>query len=78
MNNNQLLSEIYEFYYNRGIAALRKKEYSSARQNILAATEALLNIAKESVGAEKAQRLKRANRLYAISNRIERKREALS
>lgn len=70
MNNNQLLLETYEFYYKSGVAALRKREYSNARRNILAATETLLEMAKESSGTLKARILKRANKLYAIAGRI--------
>ena len=68
MDDNRLLFDAFEIYYDRGIAALQKNEYTVARRNILAAAETLLKIAKASSGAVKAQRLKRATELYELAN----------
>ena len=73
MDDNRLLFDAFEIYYDRGIAALQKNEYPVARRNILAAAETLLKIAKDSIGAAKAQKLKRANELYDLANKIEQK-----
>ena len=75
MDDNRLLFDAFEIYYDRGIAALQKNEYPVARRNILAAAETLLKIAKDSTGAVKAQRLKRANELYDLANKIEQKQK---
>ena len=75
MDDNRLLFDAFEIYYDRGIAALQKNEYPVARRNILAAAETLLKIAKDSNGAVKAQRLKRANELYDLANKIEQKQK---
>ena len=76
MEDNRLLFDAFDIYYERGIAALQKNEYTVARRNILAAAETLLKIAKDSVGAVKAQRLKRATELYELANKIEQKQRA--
>lgn len=78
MDDNRLLFDAFEIYYDRGIAALQKNEYPVARRNILAAAETLLKIAKDSVGAVKAQRLKRANELYDLANKIEQKQKVVT
>ena len=78
MDDNRLLFDAFEIYYDRGIAALQKNEYPVARRNILAAAETLLKIAKDSNGAVKAQRLKRANELYDLANKIEQKQKVVA
>lgn len=75
MENNRLLFDAFEIYYDKGITALQQNDYAVARRNILAAAETLLKIAKESTGAVKAQRLKRANELYDLANKIEQKQK---
>ena len=75
MDDNRLLFDAFEIYYDRGIVALQKNEYPVARRNILAAAETLLKIAKDSTGAVKAQRLKRATELYDLANKIEEKQK---
>ena len=78
MDDNRLLFDAFEIYYDRGIAALQKNEYPVARRNILAAAETLLKIAKDSIGAAKAQKLKRANELYDLANKIEQKQRVVA
>ena len=73
MEDNRLLFKDFENYYKMGIAALQNNEYSEARRSILAAAEAILNLAKNSTGVVKAERLKSANELYDIANKIEQK-----
>lgn len=70
MDDNRLLFDAFNIYYGRGIAALEENEYSVARSNILAAAEVLLKIAKDSNGAIKSQRIKRACELYDFANKI--------
>lgn len=78
MEDNRLLFDAFEIYYGKGIEALQRNEYPVARRNILAAAETLLKIAKESSGAIKAQRLKRATELYGLANKIEQKQKVVS
>ena len=78
MEDNRLLFDAFEIYYSKGIEALQRNEYPIARRNILAAAETLLKIAKESDGAVKAQRLKRATELYGLANKIEQKQKVVS
>ena len=73
MADTRLLFDAFEIYYDRGISALQESDYSVARRNILASAETLLKIAKDSDGVVKAQRLKRANELYGLANKIEEK-----
>lgn len=73
MADTRLLFDAFEIYYDRGISALKDSDYGVARRNILASAETLLKIAKDSDGVVKAQRLKRANELYSLANKIEEK-----
>ena len=73
MEDNRLLFDAFEIYYDRGITALQMNDYGVARRNILASAETLLKIARDSNGVVKAQRLKRANELYGLANKIEEK-----
>lgn len=73
MEDNRLLFDAFEIYYDRGISALQENDYGVARRNILASAETLLKIARDSNGVVKAQRLKRANELYGLANKIEEK-----
>ena len=77
VEDNRLLFDAFEIYYERGISALQKNEYAVARRNILASAETLLKIAKESSGSVKVQRLKRANELYDLANQIEQKQRGV-
>lgn len=73
MEDNRLLYDAFSIYYEKGIGAMKEKRYEVARRNILAASETLLKLAKTSNGAVKAQRIKRAEELCALSEDIEKK-----
>ena len=73
MEDNRLLFNAFDIYYSRGIEALQENNLSVAKRNILAASETLLKIAKESNGEVKSQRMKRANELCALATKIDEK-----
>jgi SpoVK/Ycf46/Vps4 family AAA+-type ATPase len=72
-NNIALLKDAFDIYYEKGMDALKNKQYSISNRNILAASETLLKMAKSSKGVVKAQRIKRAEELCSLANQIERK-----
>lgn len=78
MEDNRLLIDAFDHYYEKGISALSKKDLDVARRNFLSAAETLLKIAKNSDGALKVQRLKRANELYELAGKIEDKNVVVS
>lgn len=73
MEDNRLLYDAFNIYYEKGINAMKEQRYEIAKRNILAASETLLKLAKTSSGAVKAQRIKRAEELFALSENIEKK-----
>ena len=73
MGDAKILYDSFNFYYERGMTALKNGEYDIAKDNILIATESLLKLAKESNDFLKQKRLKRADELTALVSKIEEK-----
>ncbi len=75
MKDSRLLYDAFNIYYEKGMEALGENKLEVARRNLLAAAEALLKLAKESNGALKEQRVRRAEELGELAERIEAKRK---
>jgi SpoVK/Ycf46/Vps4 family AAA+-type ATPase len=75
MNENRLLYDAFNIYYDKGIEALKKHQFEVAKRNILAACETVLKLAKTSIGPLKTQRLKRAEELYQLAVEVEEKQQ---
>ena len=73
MGDSKILYDSFNFYYERGMTALKNGEYDIAKDNILIATESLLKLAKESNDSLKQKRLKRADELTELVSKIEEK-----
>ncbi len=73
MEDMSLLRDAFNIYYEKGLDALKEKQYIVSKRNILAASETLLKMAKISNGVIKAQRIKRAEELSSLANQIENK-----
>ena len=71
MKDSRLLYDTFNIYYNRGIEALKEKNYELARKNFLSASETLLKLAKESTGELKVKRIARAEELVELASKIE-------
>ena len=71
MKDSRLLYDTFNIYYNRGIEALKEKNYELARKNFLSASETLLKLAKESTGELKVKRINRAEELVELASKIE-------
>ena len=71
MKDSRLLYDTFNIYYNRGIEALKEKNYELARKNFLSASETLLKLAKESSGELKVKRIARAEELVELASKIE-------
>lgn len=78
MEDNRLLSDAFNIYYEKGIEALRNDNLTVARRNILAAAETLLKLAKNSTGEVKVKRVERAEELKNLADKIQRKQRQLS
>ena len=72
-NNTRVLYEAYNIYYENGIEAISKNNYETAARNLYNASETLLKLAKESEGALKTTRIKRADELYQMAESIKKK-----
>lgn len=77
-NNTRVLYEAYNIYYENGIEAISKNNYETAARNLYNASETLLKLAKESEGALKTTRIKRADELYQMAESIKRKTNSLT
>ena len=73
MENQRLLYDAFNIYYNKGIEAIRTNNYTVARRNILAAADTLLKLAQISQGELKTQRINRAEELVKLADKIEAK-----
>jgi transitional endoplasmic reticulum ATPase len=71
MEDNRILYDAFNIYYENGMTAIKQNQYEVARRNIYAAAETILKLAKISNGTLKAQRMKRAEDLYSLANKIE-------
>lgn len=71
MSDSRLLYDAFNIYYEKGMEALRDKNMSVAKRNILAASETLLKLAKESEGELKKQRIKRADELAELAAKLD-------
>ena len=71
--DNRILYNAFNIYYEKGMDALKRNQYEIARRNILASSETLYKIAKDSQGELKNQRLRRADELYQLASEIEKK-----
>lgn len=71
MNDSRLLYDAFNIYYDKGMEALHDGNMPVAKRNILAASETLLKLAKESQGELRKQRIKRADELAELANRID-------
>ncbi len=71
MEDSRLLYDAFNIYYTRGMDALKEKNYDIAKRNILAASETLLKLAKESSGQLRLQRIKRSDELSELAERID-------
>ena len=72
-NNTRVLYEAYNIYYENGIEAISKNNYEIAARNLLNASETLLKLAKESDGALKDTRIKRADELYQMAENLKKR-----
>ena len=73
MENNRLLYDAFNIYYETGMQALKNDNYESARLNLYSAAETILKLAKKSSGPLKEQRFKRADELFTLAGKIEQK-----
>lgn len=71
MKDSRLLYDTFNIYYNRGIEALKDKNYPLAKKNILSASETLYKLAKESTGELRRKRMARAEELIELATKIE-------
>lgn len=77
-NNTRVLYEAYNIYYENGIEAISKNNYETAARNLYNASETLLKLAKESEGALKTTRIKRADELYQMAESIKKRSNSLT
>ena len=73
MENNRLLYDAFNIYYETGMQALKSDNYEVARRNLYSAAETILKLAKKSSGPLKEQRFKRAQELFTLAGKIEEK-----
>ena len=71
MNDSRLLYDAFNIYYDKGMEALHDGNFTVAKRNILAASETLLKLAKESEGELRKQRIKRADELAELAAKID-------
>ena len=71
MENNRLLYDAFNIYYETGMQALKNDNYESARLNLYSAAETILKLAKKSSGPLKEQRFKRADELFTLAGKID-------
>jgi len=71
--NARLLYDAYNIYYEKGMEAINKKNYTVAARNLYNASETLYKLAKESSGALKDSRTKRADEIYKIATEVEKR-----
>jgi len=71
MSDSRLLYDAFNIYYEKGMEALRDRNVLVAKRNILAASETLLKLAKESEGELKKQRIKRADELAELASKLD-------
>lgn len=73
MNDSRLLYEAFGIYYENGIKALNENKLDIAKRQLLSAAEALLKLAKVSPTALKNERIRRAEEIYALAEKIDKK-----
>lgn len=72
-NNTRILYDAYNTYYENGLKAMSQNNFVSAARNIYNASETLYKLAKESDGALKTTRIKRADELFQMAESIKNK-----
>lgn len=71
MQNTSILLEAFNLYYQNGMRAFDKKDYQTAKRNILMASEMLYKLAKNTDGDLKRNRINRASELMNLAEEIE-------
>ena len=73
MDNSRLLYDAFNNYYETGMRAFENNNFEIARRNLLSAAEAMLKMAKGSPSPLKEKRIKRADELLLLANKMEKK-----
>ena len=73
MKDYRLLYDSFNIYYNKGFKAFKENNLNVAKRNFLLAAETLLKLAKDSNEAIKIKRVKRAEELVELAQRIDTK-----
>ena len=77
-DNSKFLYDAYNAYYENGIKAIEKKNYSLAAKNLFNASQTLLKLAKKSTNSLKESRFKRADEIYKIALEYEEKAKKIT
>jgi len=70
MEDQQVLLDAFNTYYNKGIEARNKNNIALAKRNFKNAAESLLKLSKLSTGEIRKSRFERANRLIEYINQL--------